>query len=135
MAHLSGYGGALTWSGSPSPDWNVVLRRWSLDYEQRVFETTVMATSLPDTPAIARTTGLGDWRATAEFLPHTTLAVADLTVGQAVIVRFNLVSSTPNNDYWQGTAIIRAYNVECPLDGPIVGRAMFAGNGALSYTV
>lgn len=74
--------------------------------------------------------GISDWRGTVEFLLDTSETSGDMATGQELTIRWSVSAG----QYWEGTAIVRSYNISDPLDGPVLVMAEIEGNSDLTMT-
>ena len=137
MAHLSGYTGTLTYTGSAAAelfaptDTSVKLQSWSVtqttDTHEAIAKQDVGVTTFPMASR---------WVGTATYLQQSTAITGELAIREAASTGKTIAVSflTDAGDSYDGTGFVTSIATDCPLDGPDTVTVEFTGNGILTQT-
>lgn len=147
MAHISGYSGSLTFSGTASETvWapaggvaypggtSMQLMHWTVNSEQEFIRAFVKDQDWATTfPMVA------GWRATMRFLIQDSIGSDRdleirnaLSASKSVTVTFVLFGNATTGKRLTGSGHLTGYMINDPIDGPAEATIEMIGNGPLS---
>ncbi len=143
MAHLSGYEGSMTYTGTSS-DTNfdaedtlndLALESWTITQETDSFKVFAKSEAFKTTFCTR-----SRWSGTATYVVESgVLALNGRNMeirGDGIAAHKQFIGTfiTATGDSYSGTALVVGMNTEDPLDGPARITVDFKGDGSLSFT-